>query len=195
MKKLRRGNKHEHRSSAKRPQGRAAASSRTSRRLLWRRMAQAEIRPVRQLDQSGHRRLAWFVRGLRRRRYRRRGRCGQESLRQLAQHAALRACPPAQARGQRAARARRRTGDDRRRRLRQSGPRNGHGRDHRGGANRFLRRPGDGSERRLDPDGTGRRQFHGAPTARRGRAHHSVQSSVHVLRRKIGARLQPATRS
>ena len=93
-----------------------------------------------------------------------------------------------------AARARRGTGDDRRCRLRQSGPRKWSGCDHRRGANRILRRSRHRDERRLDPDGTGRGEFLRARAARRGRPHHSVQPSVHVLRRQIRrAARRPAT--
>ena len=100
----------------------------------------------------------------------------------MAQHAAARTRAAAQAHRQRAARARRGTGDDRRRRLRQSVSRDGQGRDGRRRADRLLRRPRHRDERLVDPDGPGRGQFLGARAARRGRAHHSIQSSVHVLR-------------
>ena len=49
----------------------------------------------------------------------------------------------------------------------------------------ILRRPRDRDEGQLDPDGAGRGQFLGARAARRGRPHHPVQSSIHVLRREI----------
>ena len=133
-----------------------------------------------------------------RRQFRRGCRCrgegGQEGVRGMAQHAAAGARAAAQAHRQCAARARRGTGDDRRRRLRQPLSRDGQGRDGRRRADRVLRRPRHRDERLIDPDGPGRGQFLRARAARRGRAHHSVQSSVHVLRGKgRRRRSRPAT--
>ena len=144
----------------------------------------ADLRPQRRRHQSRHRRVARAGGRLRRGRYRRRGECRQGRVPGLARHAAARACAPPQAHRQCAARARRGTGDDRCRRLRQSLYRDGARRDHRRGADRILRRPRDGNERLVDPDGPGRGQFLGARAARRRRPHHSVQPSVHVLRRQ-----------
>ena len=48
----------------------------------------------------------------------------------------------------------------------------------------FLRRPGDRDERRLDPDGPRCGELLRARAARRRRPHHSVQPSLHVLRRQ-----------
>ena len=57
-------------------------------------------------------------------------------------------------------------------------------RDDRRGADRILCRPRHRDEGLVDPDGTGRGEFLRARAARRGRPHHSVQSSLHVLRRQ-----------
>ncbi len=124
-------------------------------------------------------------RRLRRSRRRRRRERGKGRVSGLARYAAARTRAALEAHRQRAARARRGTGDDRRRRLRQSLRRDGARRDGRRGANRILRRPRHRNERLVDPDGTGRGQFLGARAARRRRPHHSVQPSVHVLRRQI----------
>ena len=124
-------------------------------------------------------------RRLRRGRYRGRGQRRQGGISGLARYAAARARADAQAHRQCAARACRGTGADRRRRLRQSVRRNGQRRHDRGGADRVLRRPRHRDERLVDPDGARRGEFLGARAARRGRPHHSVQSSLHVLRRQI----------
>ena len=107
------------------------------------------------------------------------------ALPRLARYAAARTRAAFEAHRQRAARARRGIGDDRRRRLRQSLRRDGARCDGRRRPDRILRRPRHRDERLLDPDGTGRGQFLGARAARRRRPHHSVQPSVHVLRRQI----------
>ena len=139
-----------------------------------------------ELDQSRHGRVARTVRRLRRRRHRRRSAGGKEGVRRLAQHAAARARARAQAHRRRPARKRRRARDDRCRRLRQSRARDGDGRNRRCRADRVLRRPRDGNEGRLDPDGSRCRELLRARAARRRRPHHSVQSSLHVLCRQGG---------
>ena len=65
------------------------------------------------------------------------------------------------------------------------GARDGERRHDRGGAARFLRRLGHGDEGRHHSDGARCGEFLGARADGRGRAHHPVQSSLHVLRGKI----------
>ena len=103
----------------------------------------------------------------------------------MAQRAAARARQDAAPHRRGAAQACARAGDDRCRRLRQSGTRDGERRDDRRRADRVLRRPRHRDEGQLDPDGAERGQFLGARAARGHRAHHPVQSPVHVLRRKV----------
>ena len=98
--------------------------------------------------------------------------------------AAARARQDAQGGRPRAARECRRARDDRLRRLRQSDRRDDHGRHHRGGADRVLRRPRHRDEGRVDPDGAGPAELLGARAARRGRPHRAVQPSLHVHRRQ-----------
>ena len=120
-----------------------------------------------------------------RRRRRSRDRRRQGRVQGMAPRAAARARQDAARHRRRAAQERRRAGDARRRRLRQSLCRDGARRQRGRGAARLLRRPRHRDEGRLDPDGAGRGQLLGARAARRGRAHHPVQPSVHVRRRQV----------
>ena len=164
----------------------AVVSAEKSRRLLRRRVARAEGGPLCRHDQSRHGTVARQGRRFRGRRHRCGGRRGKDGVRRMAARAAARAREnPATDRGNPAP-ERQRARDDRCRRLRQSGQGNGQRRDDRRRADGILRRLCHRDEGRFDSDGSGRGQLLRPRTAGRGRPHHSVQSSVHVLRRQVG---------
>ena len=100
----------------------------------------------------------------------------------MAASAATRARQDSAANRRNPASERQRTRDDRCRRLRQSGQGDGQRRHDRRRADRVLRRLRHGDERRLDPDGSGRRQFLSARAAEAssGALSHSITRSCSV---------------